>query len=131
MIADVGIVARFIAERSRSETVHLIGHSMGGMIAVATACKLPSLYQSVCILGSTMCYYKSSSVWAGLIPILAYAKLLSLNRLPIAAVSTLVSGLTGRAFSGPIDRFLVNPHNVHPPALRLLFAGGFNPVSMR
>lgn len=105
---------------------HWIGHSMGGILALAYLARGGGDLASVVTVGSALDYSGSPSGFHRLVPLLRVLDLVP--AVPVGAIARLSAPLVGRVPS-PYERFNVWPSNTDPRLWRRICEEGFHPVS--
>lgn len=105
---------------------HWIGHSMGGILALAYLARGGQGLASAVTVGSALDYSGSPSGFHRLVPLLRVLDLVP--AVPVAAIARLSARLVGR-FPSPYERFNVWPSNTDPRLWRRICEEGFEAVS--
>jgi alpha-beta hydrolase superfamily lysophospholipase len=124
---DIPTAIRYIQENTNSETVHYLGHSMGGLLLYSFLAKGGSEHlQSGITVGSSLDYSTSGSDFEALSRLIGITN--HIPYLPLASLATLTSPISGRVDS-PIDRFSAWPTNIEPEIFRRCAAINFHNIS--
>jgi pimeloyl-ACP methyl ester carboxylesterase len=105
---------------------HWIGHSMGGIVALAYLARGGDALRSVVTVGSALDYSGSSSGFHRLVPLRSVLRFLP--AVPVRSIARASARLVGKVRS-PYERFNVWSSNCDPRLFRRICERGFHPVS--
>lgn len=123
---DLPAAIEAIFDRTGHRQLHFVGHSMGGIAALARLASGESRVRSLITLASAMDYSGTPSVFHGVRKLLPLSKLMP--AVPLGPLSTAFSSVA-LAVPNAVDAANVNYRNVDRARYRLLTAVGFHPVS--
>lgn len=126
---DLPAVIQTILQKTGSEKVHLIGHSMGAILsycAILPDQPLSDSVQSATLIGGSLDYSLSDSDYHKLIPARRYLSWLPM--IPAGELALWFAPFT-MLFKNPIDRFMFHPSEMNRKSAQRLYANGFNAIS--
>jgi pimeloyl-ACP methyl ester carboxylesterase len=106
--------------------LHMIGHSMGGMLCLCHAGLNGSDIRSLITIGSSLVFTDTGSDFGPLLTLKPLARVFP--AIPVGVFSFMLSPLTGR-IRNRFEGFLMWCSNVAPMVTRLLYANTFHAVS--
>ena len=110
-----------------AQQLHVIGHSMGGMLLLCHSSLHGTDIRSLTALGASLDFSDSGSDFARLLKCKAFAQLLP--AIPVGWLSFMLSPLTGR-IRNPFEGFIMWFSNVAPVVTRHLYANTFCTVPL-
>ncbi len=125
---DIPAIIDAILERSGKDHLHLIGHSLGGLITYALAAEQNDKIRSGIAIGSTLNYHGTRSVFHDLIKLLPLCKVLPF--IPFNWIFELTANMV-KYNRGFVDKTLVQVNNIDLKTYAKLSAVTEHPVSSR
>ena len=130
---DVPAAVELVLELTRSERLHLLGHSMGGMLSYAYAQRSPDIVRSITTVGSPLLGSMSLKVRELVLIHIGNALRMPtrvVKRVPLTKLLK-VAGHFVRISTRAVDGILINVANMEPDALRKMSREGITDLPTR
>jgi alpha-beta hydrolase superfamily lysophospholipase len=115
-----------LKENSHKEQLHMLGHSMGGMLLLCHSAENAPYVRSITTIGSSLDFSSSDSDFGRLLPFSPLAQ--ALPAFPLGLLTLIVAPLTGRV-QNRLEAFNLWFSNADPAVTRALYANTFYAVS--
>ncbi|MFZ5722195.1 MAG: alpha/beta fold hydrolase [Pseudomonadota bacterium] len=125
---DLPAALDFVLTHTQRQQLHLLGHSMGGILLYCRAALADTRIRSGIAIGSSLDYSGLPTLFHRLVPFTALTHLLPAVPLDLPAR---FSGWASAYSTKLIDPTLVNPDNVDPAVYRKMASNILHPVSGR
>lgn len=117
-----------VRETTGADAIHMVGHSLGGVLAYAHAARRPEELRSGVAIGASLDYSGADSVFHAVVPFTFLRHVL--RGIPIGFLAAITSPLAARRPS-KLDALNIHFGNIEGPLYRRLNAIGFHTVSTR
>ncbi len=130
---DVPAVIRTVVAHSRSDAIHWVGHSLGGILLMMHAAERPEVpVDGFVAVASGLDYRpgKEHNVYPRLTPFLSLAARVGISAFPFRVFAQLNAPLAGRGIKMLPEQMNFRRRNMDPDVLRGILASGFEKAPM-